>query len=347
MNTIAVVEYLNYVNEESHAIGHGKKVLHEACNLLGDTYRLQCISSVEYAPDNDAVKMNYIPSIKQFSKNNNLSVIFNIIRSMLLCKAELLWFTNVEWRLLALLAFVPKKKKIIVTMYRDVVQDVDVGHKKLRRLKLWLMNKGLSHIDTVFVTNPNLKISDRQIFVPDYCYDSKYIKYEGVIKKDQVLCVGAMRKSKDLRGVLNHFKDTDITICIIGGFSDKNELKWLEDNRTSNIIIEDRFLPDDEYYQLIAQSRYIIMPYDMHAYREATSGILQEAVFLGSVPIAPEELLRYNGILGIGYNDWEDLPKCKRDFQDLSENIRNDISEYVEDNIRRKIIDRINGILKE
>ena len=51
MQSITVVEYLNYVNERGEDIGHGKKVLREAVELLGDDLEVHCIASRAYCPE--------------------------------------------------------------------------------------------------------------------------------------------------------------------------------------------------------------------------------------------------------------------------------------------------------
>lgn len=45
----------------------------------------------------------------------------------------------------------------------------------------------------------------------------------------------------------------------------------------------------------------------MDCYKGATSGVLLESIFLKSIPVAPQKLLDYNGINGIGYGDLEEI----------------------------------------
>lgn len=343
MKKIILVEYLNYINCDGHAIGHGKKVLSEAARILApDIDAIIC--SKEYTPQLCKLNRNKVSFISAIHSNKdilnkkiflNIKAVFDVVRN----KNEIIWFTNTEWRLFAFLSFYSSKSKIVVTCYRDTVYDIKNSNSKFKYLKLFLVKKGIKKVDFVIITNPNLRISDKQIFVPDYVYTDFYKKYQNIKKKDQIICVGAMRASKDLRGVIKHFNGTDIPVYIIGGFADKKEYEWLSEHKGDNIIIEDRIVPYDEYYQLIAESKFVIVPYKMNSYHLATSGILQETIFLKAIPIAPYSLLQYNGIDGIGYTNIEELPNNLNELKCRSKTISQNTDVYEEFNIKRKLIE--------
>lgn len=309
-NKITVCEYLNYVNHQGECIGHGKKVFHEAIKILEEDFEITAISSESYALPVCQNSIRNLDSVDQEKMRSTNKIVFrNIFRAFKNINDKVIWFTNIDWRLLVCLAFMRGKRKIIITCYRDLIKDVYQSSSKIKHLKCLLMKKGMKRVDLVIVTNPNLKIAENQIFIPDYCYDEKYLKYDTRKKKERVLCIGAMRASKDLKGVVLHFRKTDIPVYIVGYFKDISEYEWIVENKTDNITIENRFLDDDEYYRLIAQSRYVIVPYKMQNYQNATSGILQECVFLEAIPIGPRKLLEYNGIDGVKYEKIDELPK--------------------------------------
>ena len=197
--------------------------------------------------------------------------------------------------------------------------------------------KSLDKISLYVITNPALKLFDNQITIPDYYYSEKYDAYSEVVKKEQIACLGAMRGTKDLMGVVKRFNGTGIKVLIAGDFMDKEELKTIEDIADSNIIIKDAVLSFEEYYELIAESKYVILPYKLERYENATSGILLESLFLRSVPIAPKWLLENNKIAGIGYDKLEDLPSGIEAFDMLSKEIDFNIDEYRVETISDKL----------
>lgn len=344
---IALIEYLNYVNNDGLPIGHGMKVLSEMALLLEGQFETVIISSKAYNTDLNIaeVKRDGIPPICQnrLSINSiNKNVFNNLRKALVLAKdCDVIWFTNTDWHLMAYLPFAQKTKKIIATVYRDIRKDVGQSQSRLAFIKRQLVERGLARINLFVATNMNLKLGQSQVFIPDYILGDNYKKYFSDQKISRILCVGAMRKSKDLMGVINHFRGTNIQVYLVGSFQDKDWLMQLEERCTSNIVIEDRMIPYDEYYKLIAESRFTILPYDMNVYETATSGILQEAIFLGSIPIAPEQLLRFNSINGIGYTDLSELPTDCLSLDLMASTVENELDVYEKSVVQERIKESI------
>lgn len=348
---ITLIEYLNYTNSEGKAIGHGRKVLQQMTELLSKEYMVECVCSALYLPDGYTQIGQTLHTISQKGKTikeinsavfQNLRLCFKHVQD-----SDVIWFTNSDWHLMAFLPFLHTSAKIVVTAYRDIRKDVYASKSKLAFLKKAMVECGIKKTDLFAVSNRNIQLSHNQMFIPDYFFDETYEKYLTEMKIDRILCVGAMRKSKDLDGVITRFRESDVPVYIVGGFQDKEWLRELKQKKTSNIRIEDRIVPYDEYYRLIAESRFIIMPYNMDAYETATSGILQEAIFLGSVPIAPEKLLQYNSINGIGYRRVEDLPDSLDELKRSSEFVYNSVEEYRKNTQKNNIEFAINNLLGE
>lgn len=346
MMKVTLVEYLNYVNDENQPVGHGKKVLQQMANLLSMDFSIECICSESYLPLGFQ-KCRQTP-IEISQKDKSIKQINNaVFKNLKICESavadsDIIWFTNSDWHLMAFLPFFnTKKRKIIVTAYRDIRKDVADSKSRLRIIKKSIVEKGISRVNLFVITNENLKLSNNQLFIPDYICDKSYDMFVSPQKIDRILCVGAMRKSKDLLGVIKHFRETDIPVYITGGFQDKEWFNKLKDLCSSNIQIEDRMVPYEEYYSLIGESRFTIMPYDMTIYDSATSGILQEAIFLGSIPIAPKRLLDYNGINGIGYEQLEELPTNLEDMKKNKRFMENDLSKYMASDILLRIKTKI------
>ena len=348
---ITLIEYLNYTSADGATIGHGKKVLGQRAELLSDEYMVECVCSSSYLPDGCSQAGQALDVISQEGKTIKEinKAVFRNLRSCAehLPESDVIWFTNSDWHLMAFLPFFHTSAKIIVTAYRDIRKDVAASKSKLAFLKKYLVEQGIKKTDLFAVSNRALQLSNNQIFVPDYFFDESYAGYVSETKIDRILCVGAMRKSKDLDGVIARFRGSDVPVYIVGGFQEKDWLAQLKQQSTPNIRIEDRIVPYDEYYRLIGESRFTIMPYNMNVYETATSGILQEAMFLGSVPIAPEKLLQYNGVRGVGYHAVSKLPNSLDALKIIGESVDNCLEEYMKDTQRKKIESAISNLLGE
>lgn len=346
---IILVEYLNYVNSSGEAVGHGRKVLEEAFSLLPDGYEAGCAACEAYRPAGFSGALLPLRAVRPADRRTAAhGEIFDNLRRVFAMagKNDVLWFTNTEWHLMTFLAFCPRGRKVIATVYRDILADV--GLSRFAFLKSGPVRRGLRRVDLTVVTNRHLKIGRRQIFLPDYIYSDWYDRYQSARKQDRVLCVGVMRASRDLRGVIEHFRGTDVPVYIAGSFPDREEFQRLLEQATENIRMEDRLIPYEEYYTLIAESRFVILPYDMAAYHSATSGILLECAFLRSIPIAPQELLDENGIQGIGYRKLEELPQRMQALLARGERVHNDMEAYrpsvVQETLRTGLRDLLEGL---
>ena len=342
-----VVEYLNYIDDDGNAVGHGSKVLGETRVLLeGAGYSVSIMSSSAYNNHGKKTKKLTLFDVHKSSNNlkQHLKVFLNVLKAMHLSKRyDFTWFPDVDWRLLFVLGIFGNSR-MGVTLYRDVFQDLNYPNVRFSKLKVKLVTRGFEKIGMVVKTNPNLIFTQNDLFIPDYYYTDKYEPYINTNKIDEILCLGAMRASKDLRGLLHSFANSKVSVHIIGEFQDKNELRWLLENKSSNIFIEDRSLSYKEYYTLMGMYKYIILPYDMKTYHNATSGILLETMFLRSVPIAPQELLNYNHVQGIGYDDIDKIPSTVAELEHRAMTVKNDISPYMRSQIQDRVSQAINKL---
>lgn len=345
---IRIVEYKNVIGRSGKAMGHGVKVLNEAinlCNLMG--------ASVEVASGDaycDVLVHNVSEIIEEpfcFVEGSAFSVklffrkLCNIRKGLVKLKSvDIVWFTNVDWFLFFYLGIFNVKRNIAITEYTDNCKVLNqfgknrgVAGKIIRNICLRGYNKVKLHIETY----DKSVASVGHIYMPDYLFTDKYKKYISNNKVQRAVIVGTVNnESKDILGVVKVFSQTNYPILIAGEFVDASLYELIDKEKTSNVSLLNKKLEEDEYYKLIATSEYIILPYRMNVYKEATSGVLREAMYLGSKVIAPSKMLLNMQIQGKGYEDISEIPMLIENSDTLPKEI--DISECSEEVISAKLM---------
>lgn len=216
------------------------------------------------------------------------------------------------------------RKKIYCLIFH---QDF-AGGKFENILKIFYKH-ALTKIDGIIYTQKGHPVPHSNIcWIPDYMYsDERYLKYQKIEKQEKVVCVGTMNHLKQLEELVEIFREKTYRLEIIGRFDNLLRLKQLKSRASNNIVIEDELLSDREYYSVLASAKFSILPYDMDQYKNRTSGVLLESLYVGSIPIAPEELLNQNGLPGIGYERLFDLKE--KDLSVIEEEMVNNIKKKV------------------
>ena len=221
-----------------------------------------------------------------------------------------------------------------------IYQD-SFGQGILGKILNFFYRKGASKFDGLIYTQKGMaQFHPNAIYIPDYSYNKeKYQKYEQAAKKEKVVCPGTMNPFKKLEEMIEAFNINGIKLEIRGYFFDKERFQRLLKMKKDNIVIEDVILSEEEYYRMIAEAKYCILPYDMEQYAGRTSGVLQESVFLNTIPIAPSPLLRENQIQGIGYGDIMDLGTKWKEITEVEIDNRLILDEYDRTNIQERLIE--------
>ena len=345
---IRLIEYKCIVNDDGQPFGHAEKALDDAliiCNRLGldtEVAASASFSRVSLELPNSLKVADY--TYKSISK-----VMQNLRAATKVAKGErvLFWFVNVDWYVFLFLSLhkIPQRK--IATIYKDRFDQIDgfKGKKGIIGNHLYnLLEKGIKQIDVYLETFYARERRDNAVYLPDYIYTPFYNEHQVQNKTERVICPGTINMQKDVEGLVEVFKKIDYPLLIIGQFADKALYKELCDRKSNNITIENRRLEYDEYYRLIAESAYCITPYKMERYTSATSGVIREAVYLGSTVIAPKTLLDNMGMNGIGYETLDDLIDI---FKPGKINIKpeNDLTMYEEENVVNNIRSAIFALL--
>lgn len=323
MKKITFCNYYGMCDSDGNVLGHTAKVTNEYGVLLREAYNIELISSPCIANAIDESLFSsvvFLPfniySDKKFTMRKRILDKFKVLENIHKCfkyGGDVLFFLQVDFFFFLYVFLINKSlkyknKKVYCLIYH---QSFTAG--RLEGIFQCVFKRALNKLDGVFYTQPQTKkIHKNAIWIPDYYYDiAKYEKYDNAYKENQVACLGTMNRYKHIEELIDVWDYEMPKLLILGRFDSEERFlrlrKYVEHDKKSNIVIENRILEDDEYYSVMGSSKYTILPYDMNQYTNRTSGVMQESVFVGSVVIAPKELLEYNGISGFGYNDFYEI----------------------------------------
>lgn len=246
----------------------------------------------------------------------------------------ILWFFNVEFYLMLYLFLHRKcKQKIVCTLFldgyhvsdkeREDKEKLNASGKKLGRkaklvasVKQWIFEQAQKKMMLIISTGKEFRFKNCPcVFLPDYydkveLYEPLREKYSAEEKKDVAVCLGTMGNGKQLEEMVEAFARINYPLKVVGRFYDEERVRNLRKMAEGyDITVENRFLSLEEYLNLLAEAKYTILPYAPVNYSRQTSGVMQEAIFLNTVPVTYREILEGNGILGVGFETWDKLTK--------------------------------------
>lgn len=363
MKKVLLIDYYGTCTADGREVGHSGKVLNEYKDLIKDYYEVSaalspCLVNGLNDRKTDAFRRIYtlkynicMENLKSVTKRfkDKLKLFYNLHQAFKLKDYDIMWFYRTDFFLaLYLSLFIPKKRrrvnfsKIVVQLYHN-----SFGENIFGRLLNHIYYAGFKKADGIISTQKGLKnLGIPYINIPDYYYDAqKYEKYRNMHKEEKAVCVGTMSPYKQVGPLADAFSKNGIPLEIRGCFYDKEQYNQLSKYAGENIVIEDAVLTEDEYYCAIAGAKYAVLPYDMGQYQSRTSGVLQECLFLNTVAVAPWQLLRENGIEGIGYNNIEELADASFFDRDVQwDRVYEQLSdEYSLEKVRRSLA----GLLRE
>ncbi len=317
MKKITFIDYYGNCDANGRSIGHSPKALIEYCSLVKGNYQIEAVLPKCIAVEIDktlfhAVKVLPYQIVEEGSRGifkrvvDKWKLFYNITQALKCVEGDIIWFYRTDFFLFLYFCLHrrPKNKKMCCLVYQ---QQFAEGH--LGRFLNSVYQRGLQRFDGVIYTQKNASPKHKHIFyMPDYYYDQDiYGKYQSIEKKFKAVCIGTMSPYKKLEELVEAFNQNGIPIEIIGKFFAKERVGDLKQRARENVYIEDTILTEDEYYSKLAEAQFAILPYDMKQYMGRTSGVLIEAMFVHTIPVAPKELLAENGVVGIGYRRLEEL----------------------------------------
>lgn len=341
MKEIILVDYVGICDKDGQAVGHSAKVLLEYSELLREKFSVSayvapCIA--EAVEGNNfkqylRLKYNIVSTEKNkvstriLDKFKELYNIHQVFRKYSGSNNSILWFYRIDFFLFLYLFLMPvKKTKIVCLLFQ---QDFDIG--VFGRVLNYIYRRSLRRVDGIIFTSDKFNEDKADtLYMPDYYYDSeKYEKYRSLTKQEKVVCLGTMSYQKELEKLVGAFNKLNYPLEISGVFYQQERYRNLKESASSNILIQNGSLTEDMYYHKLAEAKYAILPYDTKLYKDRTSGVLLESLFVGTIPIAPDSILEANQIPGIGYKTLDEIKS--EDFKKGHEKIYSNMEALIND----------------
>ena len=301
---VVMVDCWSVCDFKGKPIGHGIKVANEYYEYIKDEYEV-----IQYANEGIISFLNN-PKKKKFTYSLSYGMskfervwhcYHNICQVFQKEKDSTIWFYIPEIYVFLFVFFKRKgKRKIVFNVYDEYIGNY---------LKHKILKGALKKADGVFVANKNLLAAiPNGILIPDYAYrEDYYKKFQTKNKKEQVVCLGTMNEKKHLVKAVEVFSKNGYPLIIIGQFESDITYKHLMKIKGKNVVVENRYADEEEYYRLLGESKFCLIPYDEKFYKNRTSGVLQECLFVGTIPISHREILEFGGANGIGYEVLDEL----------------------------------------
>ena len=327
---IMLVDYLGNCDENGEPVGHPLKVITESQKLL-EAFRVYTVTTanmLKSIPTNRAIILKYAISPFQIGIRKIEKILGryrNIRRIFRMSGRKKIWFCNTDFFLYVYLCFYHKKNQLCyATMYQNGYQNESHG-----AVKNYFYKRGRKKIVKEFVSYRNAE-RENCIFVPDYIYlPEKYDKYKKLEKEEKAVCLGTMNSGKELEQLVRVFNRLNYPLEITGFFQDVHEYEYLLKIKDMHISVNNCYLSEDEYLKKMACAKFSVLPYNMEQYKERTSGVVLESVFLNTIPIAPQSLLEQMHVSGIGYEKIDGLNEFWTD-NELNESLQREYNSLVE-----------------
>lgn len=351
MNNVYMIEYQGRCDENGKAVGHAPKVLNEYYNFIKEYSRVTVLAPStilkEFTGEVYVPKITLPKHIEMKGKTpfiekitNKFNMFHNASKALKEAAKDddaILWFFNVEYYIMLWFVFLSKLssnknkrifKKIVLTMFIDgyhASKSASIKTKIKNNFKQWVFEQAQKKFDLIIATGEKFKYKNcESVFIPDYYYINEiYDKYNNIIascdstsfsKLDEAVCLGTMGRGKQLKEMVEAFSRIGYKLTVAGRFYDKELVKELKEIASDNIAIRDDYLSLDEYLTLLSKAKYTVLPYSPESYSFQTSGVMQEAMFLHTIPVTYSDILEGNCMKGIGFKSWNDLTKKKLDI---------------------------------
>lgn len=322
---IFLIDYNCVTDNSGRPVGHTLGMAEKLIDLLKNDYELTYVCSKEYASAISGIEI--MPVLKSIAKgtdddnNTNTIVRNNFAIISRICTEGILFFVHFNVIYSTLLPKKTRKRKAICICFNNIrkVKTEDNAFKAFaRKCYFFIKNFYLKNrISVLIKTNKKLNFTVKNIlYMPDYYFTPEfYNRYITVKDKNLVVCLGQNNKYKQIIQLIKKFGGSKYKLLIAGKFFNSDFFEEAVDCAAeySNVFIKNDNISSDEYYSVLAEASYCVVPYDTDFYYERTTGVAIEAMFSDTVVIGPKSILDFNDIEGISYNKLENLDLCALD----------------------------------
>lgn len=338
---VSIICLNNLLDKSGNTIGHLKKQIEQTIQILlhlgypqekieviagRETLKDICCKNKQYLPCHVTDKAN-VDAALEMKAQLTMNYLFTYFRA----RGKYVWFIFVNENILSMLAVMPMRRKLIATTYMNwdwYLRDAQYLSKRRKQQ----IKKGLNRLDLCITTNPTCTQGKKSVFLPDYFRTEAEKELYDVPKSDQVASVGLITTGKNVTSVMKLFTKNDIGIPLVVKGRIRNHCltpaQVAHMNRSGKVNVTDCYLRDDEYWKLLAESKFVIVNCNTKIYGNRTSGVLLDSIFVGCIPIAPVEILENNRIKGIGYTNIRQIPNLIQEYRKSNPDMMNDLSIY-------------------
>lgn len=347
---LTMCDYYGMCDENGRCVGHPVKVTKEYGRIIkgfGADIRLICSPCIINGISKTCESSEGCDGKELFSEivclPYDISIVGNSIGKRIVDKFKLfknisivlknkgtIFFYQVDFFFFLYLKLFYKKssdRRLVILIYH---QDFTGG--RFAGILKRIYKKALNKVDTVIYTQKGSVVPhNNAVWMPDFIYRrDEYEQYQNKSKADRVVCLGTMSRYKQIEELIDAWRRYEGMpgLIIAGRFDTKDRVDRLSSDIPSNVVLRDEVLPYDEYMTLLSESKYCILPYDMGQYKNRTSGVLLESIYCGVIPIAPDILLRQNGLPGLGYKN---LTEIRNLFSDSNDRIKESFDSIYEE----------------
>jgi hypothetical protein len=308
LNKIAIVDTLTLSLDDS-VYGHFPKVtlqLYDALSkgfgakiVAGSTYKkyfneskLECLPYFTAKADLDS--KSYFVKIK-----NKVKSLINTIIVLRNKNYDVLVFHDNNQSLLYLLLVLFKPTQhIILIRYTKNRRGITTFLYELIKSKVSFIITSLDSVAKSY--------SIDSLIIPDYLPTNEFSDVLPDPLYDLVMA-GTVSSCKDIEDVLMSVFNSELTVKVAGHF--ESEVRYTALNakykNCNRIIIENKYLSEVEYADLVIQGRFVLLPYKIDSYTNRSSGVILDSLYTGR-PVIGSDIEAFNIIkthnLGFVYN---------------------------------------------
>jgi glycosyltransferase involved in cell wall biosynthesis len=346
---LLLVDYIGNAGADGKPAGHPLPALKQYVRLLQGEFRVKVCAPRNYS---GKVQLDFpLPFFQMAGKSRGFSTFLDSARKLANLfllpperPGEVRLFVNMDINLALYCLFRRKRSRRWMVLYTLF----DEGNSLARVAKAFLLRRLFAGMDRILCSGEALLASlppEKTTWIPDFVYFGSASPTPQPQAGKGLLCVGTMNRDKDILGLVRMAKAAGMELRVAGKFMDEGGFRAIREEceGCDKIVVENRYLGEEEYDSEIRRCAFVCLPYDPQSYRNRTSGVLLEVLFRGKPVIAPDfgffRLVEGNG-LGINYQNLEQVPEKISGWSEagFGASLARFLEPYRADNVRKRLL---------